>query len=239
MSAADVLKLIKEKGVKFVDLRLTDTRGKEQHVTVPAPRRRQRLLRRRQDVRRLVDRRLEGHQRVRHDPDAAIATTAVLDVFTEEPTLNIRCDVIEPSTMQGYERDPRSAAKRAEAYHALDGHRRRGVLRSRERVLHLRRRALGVARCSGAFYAIDSYEGCVAERQGDRGRQHRPPPGHQGRLLPGAARRLAAGHPLGDVPRARGDGPRRRGAPPRGRDGRPVRDRREVRLAREEGRRRA
>ena len=36
MSPADVLKLIKEKGVKFVDLRFTDTRGKEQHVTVPS-----------------------------------------------------------------------------------------------------------------------------------------------------------------------------------------------------------
>jgi glutamine synthetase len=35
MSPADVLNLIKEKGVKFVDLRLTDTRGKEQHVTLP------------------------------------------------------------------------------------------------------------------------------------------------------------------------------------------------------------
>src|SRR5690606_32900272 len=46
-------------------------------------------------------------------PDCA---TAVLDVFSEEPTLNIRCDVIEPATMQGYERDPRSLAKRAEAY---------------------------------------------------------------------------------------------------------------------------
>jgi len=36
MSPADVLQLIKEKGIKFVDLRLTDTKGQEQHVTVPA-----------------------------------------------------------------------------------------------------------------------------------------------------------------------------------------------------------
>ena len=36
MTATDVLKLAKEKEVKFVDLRFTDTRGKEQHVTVPA-----------------------------------------------------------------------------------------------------------------------------------------------------------------------------------------------------------
>jgi glutamine synthetase len=44
------------------------------------------------------------------------ASTAVLDPFFEEVTVNIRCDVIEPATMQGYERDPRSLAKRAEAY---------------------------------------------------------------------------------------------------------------------------
>ncbi|MGE4658236.1 MAG: glutamine synthetase beta-grasp domain-containing protein, partial [Gammaproteobacteria bacterium] len=36
MSSADILKLIKEKNVKFVDLRFTDTRGKEQHVTIPS-----------------------------------------------------------------------------------------------------------------------------------------------------------------------------------------------------------
>ena len=36
MSPADVLQLIKDKGVKFVDLRLTDTKGQEQHVTVPS-----------------------------------------------------------------------------------------------------------------------------------------------------------------------------------------------------------
>jgi glutamine synthetase len=44
------------------------------------------------------------------------STSAVLDVFTEEPTLNVHCDVVEPSTMQGYIRDPRSTAKRAEDY---------------------------------------------------------------------------------------------------------------------------
>ena len=44
------------------------------------------------------------------------ASTAVIDPFFEDATVNIRCDVIEPATMQGYERDPRSLAKRAEAY---------------------------------------------------------------------------------------------------------------------------
>ena len=44
------------------------------------------------------------------------ASTAVIDPFYEEATVDIRCDIIEPTTMQGYERDPRSLGKRAEAY---------------------------------------------------------------------------------------------------------------------------
>ena len=35
MAVGDVFKTIKENEVKFVDLRFTDTKGKEQHVTVP------------------------------------------------------------------------------------------------------------------------------------------------------------------------------------------------------------
>ena len=42
--------------------------------------------------------------------------TAVIDPFYDEATLDLRCDVLEPTTMQGYERCPRSLAKRAEAY---------------------------------------------------------------------------------------------------------------------------
>ncbi|NVK10648.1 MAG: type I glutamate--ammonia ligase, partial [Gammaproteobacteria bacterium] len=46
---------------------------------------------------------------------------SVMDPFTDEPTLIVRCDIVEPSTGQGYERDPRSVAKRAEAYLASTG----------------------------------------------------------------------------------------------------------------------
>src|SRR5438309_2108108 len=115
MTPSDVLKLIKEKQAKFADLRFTDTRGKEQHVTIPA---------------RLVDENffhdgkmfdgssIAGWKGINESdmilmPDP---TTAVIDPFFEETTVDVRCDVIEPTTMQGYERDPRSLAKRAEAY---------------------------------------------------------------------------------------------------------------------------
>ena len=48
-------------------------------------------------------------------------TTATLDPFTDEATIIIRCDIIEPSTMKSYDRDPRSVAKRAEEYLATTG----------------------------------------------------------------------------------------------------------------------
>ena len=115
MSPADVLKLITDKDVKFVDLRLTDTRGKEQHVTVPSHSVDEGFF---EDGKMFDGSSIAGWKGINESdmilmPDCS---TAVVDVFSEEPTLNITCDVVEPSTMQGYERDPRSAAKRAEAY---------------------------------------------------------------------------------------------------------------------------
>jgi glutamine synthetase len=111
----DVINLIEEQEVRFVDLRFTDTRGKEQHVSIPA--------------KELTDDKMElGHafdgssiagwkgieasdMLLMPDPN-----TAVMDPFREEATLNITCDVHEPSTGAGYDRDPRSIAKRAETY---------------------------------------------------------------------------------------------------------------------------
>ena len=111
MSASDVLKMIKEKDVKFVDFRFTDTQGKEQHVSVPA---------------HTIDEDVLGEGKMFDGSSIAgwkginasdmilmpEASSAVLDPFTDEITMNIRCDVIEPDTMQGYERDPRSVAQR-------------------------------------------------------------------------------------------------------------------------------
>ena len=52
-------------------------------------------------------------------------STAILDPFFEETTLNLRCDIVEPSTMQGYERDPRSLAQARRGLPQVDRHRRR------------------------------------------------------------------------------------------------------------------
>src|SRR5450830_1069018 len=115
MSVAKVMKMVKENDIKFVDFRFTDTRGKEQHVTVPVSH---------FDEAKFT----EGHafdgssiagwkgiqasdMQLMPDP-----STANIDPFMDEPTLVLTCDVVDPTDGKGYERDPRSLAKRAEAY---------------------------------------------------------------------------------------------------------------------------
>src|SRR6185295_15137986 len=115
MAVADVFKTIKENDVKFVDLRFTDTRGKEQHVSVPAHVFGQDKF---DDGHAFDGSSIAGWKGIQAsdmllmpDPDSAR-----LDPFSDEVTLNITCDVIEPADGKGYDRDPRSIAKRAEAY---------------------------------------------------------------------------------------------------------------------------
>jgi glutamine synthetase len=107
--------MAKENECKFVDFRFTDTKGKEQHVSVP--------------IGAFGEEKFtEGHafdgssiagwkgieasdMILMPDPE-----TAFIDPFFDEATLVLSCDVIEPSTGKGYDRDPRSLARRAEAY---------------------------------------------------------------------------------------------------------------------------
>ncbi|MDD9823389.1 MAG: type I glutamate--ammonia ligase [Gammaproteobacteria bacterium] len=120
MSASDALKLIKDSEAKFVDFRFTDTRGKEQHVSVPAAAVDETTF---EEGKMFDGSSIAGWKGINESdmilmPDPG---TAVLDPFYQESTVNLRCDIIEPATMQGYGRDPRSIAKRAEAYLASSG----------------------------------------------------------------------------------------------------------------------
>jgi len=110
-----VLKLIKEKDVKYVDLRFTDPRGKLQHLTM--------------DVSQMTEdafaeglmfdgSSIAGWKAINESdmvlmPDPA---TAHMDPFYAQTTLAVFCDILEPSTGEGYARDPRMIAKRTEAY---------------------------------------------------------------------------------------------------------------------------
>ncbi len=112
---ADVLKLIKDKDVKFVDLRFTDTKGKMQHVTAEASCIDEGVF---ADGYAFDGSSIAGWKGIEASdmllsPDPA---TAHLDPFFAQTTLSIFCDIIEPSTGELYERDPRGVAKKAEAY---------------------------------------------------------------------------------------------------------------------------
>jgi len=153
---SNVMKIIEEKEVKFVDLRFTDTRGKEQHVTLPAS---------------VIDddfftegkmfdgSSIAGWKGIQESdmvlmPEAA---TAVMDPFSDENQLIIRCDILEPATMQGYERDPRSLAKRAEAYLKSTGIADTAFFGPEPEFFVLDDVRWG-ADMSGAFYKVDSEE---------------------------------------------------------------------------------
>src|SRR4029079_19291784 len=92
MTASDVIKLIKEKEVKYADLRFTDTRGKEQHVTIPANLVDDELFR---DGKTFDGSSLAGWKGI-NESDMILMLdpgTAVIDPFFEETTVDIRCDV--------------------------------------------------------------------------------------------------------------------------------------------------
>ncbi|MTC78353.1 glutamate--ammonia ligase [Providencia sp. wls1916] len=115
MSAKHALSLIEEHNVRFIDLRFTDTKGKEQHITIPAHQVDEDFF----EEGQMFDGSSIGGWKGINESDMVLmpdASTAMLDPFYADNTLIIRCDILEPGTMQGYDRDPRSISKRAEDY---------------------------------------------------------------------------------------------------------------------------
>ena len=113
------LKLIKDNDVKWVDLRFTDTKGKQQHVTFPASAVSAKFF----EGQMFDGSSIAGWKGINESDMVLLPddSTAVLDPFSEEAQVNIVCDILEPSTMQGYDRDPRSIARRAEEYLTATG----------------------------------------------------------------------------------------------------------------------
>src|SRR5690554_8133245 len=105
--------MIKEYNVKWVDLSFTDFKGKGQHITIPASSVDEDLF---EDGQMFDGSSFTGWKGI--DASDMIMMpddrTPFIDRFMEDTTLVLRCDIIEPATMQGYERDPGSVARRAE-----------------------------------------------------------------------------------------------------------------------------
>lgn len=156
MTAAAVLSMLKDNDVKFVDYRFTDTKGKEQHVTVPAHTIDEDTF---EEGKMFDGSSIAGWKGINESdmilmPDPE---TAVMDIFSDEPTLIIRCDVIEPATMQGYDRCPRSLANRAQAYLSSTGIADTAFFGPENEFFVFDDVKFG-AEMKGAFYAIDSVE---------------------------------------------------------------------------------
>jgi len=115
VSLENVEKLIKDHKVEFVDLRFTDVRGVQHHVTFPKSIVDASLF---EDGKMFDGSSISGWKGINESDMVLLpdASTAIIDPFTADPTLILTCDILDPATMQAYARDPRGVAKRAEAY---------------------------------------------------------------------------------------------------------------------------
>ena len=123
MSIKNVVKLLEENEVRFIDLRFTDTQGKQLHVTIPAHVALDDPEEWFENGQAFDGSSIGGWKGIQASdmqlrPDAS---TAFIDPFYDDVTLAITCDVIDPTDGQGYDRDPRSIARRAEAYLKTSG----------------------------------------------------------------------------------------------------------------------
>src|SRR5947207_8438113 len=109
----DVMKLIKDNDVKYADFRFTVPRGKWQHVTFDVSLIEEETFAEGQ----MFDGSSIAGWKAIHESDMNLMpdpASAVIDPFYAETTLSLVCDVLEPTTGEPYNRDPRSIAKRAE-----------------------------------------------------------------------------------------------------------------------------
>ena len=171
----EVMALIKEHEVKYVDFRFTDPRGKWQHLAHHLRTISENFL---NDGVMFDGSSIAGWKAINEldmmlAPDCA---TAVLDPFAAQTSLIIFCDVHEPLTGQPYARDPRSTAKKAEQYLISSGIGDTAYFGPEAEffIFDDVRYATGM---NGAMYAIDSAEGpyVSAKEFPDGNTGHRPP----------------------------------------------------------------
>ena len=213
-TAKDVLKMIKDNDVKYVDFRFTDPRGKWQHVTFDKSMIEEDTFAEGQ----MFDGSSIAGWKAIHESDMTLmpdpATATHRSVLRRDDAVDrlrrARAD-------HGRALQSRSARHRQEGRGdgQVDGRRRHGVLRSGSRVLHVRRRALlGRALQDRLQGGLDRIPHQLRHRL--RGWQSRPPHRHQEGLLPGSAAGYCAGHALRDARRHGEDGRQGREASPRG-----------------------
>ncbi len=182
---AKVLNLIKENGVEYVDLRFTDPRGKWQHTA-------QYISTVDEDALKngfMFDGSSIAGWKAINESDMILLPdldSAVLDPFSAKPSLILFCDIIEPATGQGYARDPRSTAKKAEAYLKSTGIGDNAFIGAEAEFFVFDNVKFGTGGNYG-IYQLELHRGPGLQPEGLSRGQYGPPPCRQGRLLPRAA----------------------------------------------------
>jgi glutamine synthetase len=156
-SVEDLLKLVKEQDIPYIDLRFTDPRGKWQHLTMKSSAMDEDAF---EDGIMFDGSSIAGWKTINESdmilkPDP---TTAVMDPFSAQPCLVLFCDILEPSTGEGYERDPRTTAKRAEAYLQQSGIGDTAYIGPEPEFFMFDDVRFDVS-YSGAFFSLDDVEG--------------------------------------------------------------------------------
>ena len=115
MTPQEVLSMVKENGVKMVDLRFMDFPGLWQHFSVPVSEVDESCF---EDGFGFDGSSIRGWQPINASDMLVIpdSTTAKMDPFYQEPTLTLICNIVDPITRESYTRDPRFISQKAEAY---------------------------------------------------------------------------------------------------------------------------
>ena len=128
MTREEIIEIVKEKNVRFFRLQFVDIFGIMKNIAIPLSQ-----LEKALDGKMMFDGSSIAGWKGINESDMILMpdpNSAVIDPFMQDTTVLLRCDVIEPATMQGYERDPRSIAKRGEAYLKIHRYWRRGIFRT-------------------------------------------------------------------------------------------------------------
>src|SRR3954469_6475964 len=115
MKAQDAIKLAKDKGAQFVDMKFVDLLGVWQHFTIPIAEFTEAIF---EEGLGFDGSSIRGWKSIEASDMLVVpdATTTMVDPFMEHTTLSVICDIQDPITKEEYSRDPRHIAKKAEAY---------------------------------------------------------------------------------------------------------------------------
>lgn len=208
-NADDAKKFIADEDVKFVDVRFCDLPGVMQHFTIPA-----KAFDADEEL-AFDGSSIRGFQAI-HESDMSLRpdlSTARVDPFRRDKTLNINFFIHDPITGEQYSRDPRNIAKKAEAYLASTGIADTAYF-GPEAEFYVFDSVRFETSANQGFYHIDSEAERLEHRL--RGREPRLQGPLQGRLLPGPAGRPLRRPACRDLPGAGAGRPRGRAPAPRG-----------------------